>query len=337
MVHTMSPLVAALLVTLAATPRPPPVGEKHIVRRDGMNLSVWEKRPGSADAHYRPDDTKVVLLLHGATWSGRPDFDLQIRDYSLMDALAQAGYDTFALDVHGYGESDPPVSPDDYVTADQAEKDVQAAVQYIQTIRKVKQLNLFGWSWGAHIAGLYATHHPENLVRLLLDGLFPYKSNEPMPKKLPDDHWRVTSFDMTQTDFIDGEFEDDVAKLFGDEALAAVPKRPTGIGLDFGYRMPLFDPLDIHVATLMIFGVYDVQPPKKRAYMPPDEYAKIEGRCLEFFGQLGTFDRRYLLIPNGGHAVHLEKGHKVFQQALIHYLGEGRPVNTRPFPAPKKN
>jgi len=35
-----------------------------------------------------------VLLIHGRTWSGRPDFDLQVsgESRSFMDALVAQGY-----------------------------------------------------------------------------------------------------------------------------------------------------------------------------------------------------------------------------------------------------
>lgn len=49
---------------------------------------------------------KVALLVHGGTRSGRSLYDLQIRDYSLMDFLAQHGYDVWAIDIHGYVHSD---------------------------------------------------------------------------------------------------------------------------------------------------------------------------------------------------------------------------------------
>src|SRR5260221_14133540 len=81
------------------------IGKEHYVTSNGLKVYLWEK--------YRKDFTKtftqtnkIVLLVHGATWTGRPDFDLQIRDYSLMDFLARNGYDVWAIDIHGYGISD---------------------------------------------------------------------------------------------------------------------------------------------------------------------------------------------------------------------------------------
>jgi pimeloyl-ACP methyl ester carboxylesterase len=80
-------------------------GKAHYALRDGLRIYLWEKyKAGSEDSFGKSG--KVALLVHGGTWSGRPDFDLQIRDYSLMDALAMDGYDVWALDIHGYGHSD---------------------------------------------------------------------------------------------------------------------------------------------------------------------------------------------------------------------------------------
>src|SRR4051812_29325618 len=88
------------------------VGTEHkvpgISAADGkpLSLDLWEKRRKDAA-------TKgVVLLAHGATISGRTDFDLQVPPdkngvpYSLMDELASQGYDVFSLDYQNYGRSD---------------------------------------------------------------------------------------------------------------------------------------------------------------------------------------------------------------------------------------
>ena len=69
-----------------------------------------------------------MVLVHGATWSGRPDFDLQIRDYSAMDAFARAGWDVFAPDIQGYGNSDEPKGQSWSRTGD-ATQDLAAAIE----------------------------------------------------------------------------------------------------------------------------------------------------------------------------------------------------------------
>jgi hypothetical protein len=57
-------------------------GDEHYAIRDGLRIYLWEKRKAALEATFATSG-KVALLVHGGTWSGRPDFDLQIRDYSL--------------------------------------------------------------------------------------------------------------------------------------------------------------------------------------------------------------------------------------------------------------
>src|SRR4029077_15504483 len=59
-------------------------GEEHYVMRDGLRIYLWEKHKAGLEVTFA-NNGKVALLVHGGTWSGRPLFDLQIRDYSLMD------------------------------------------------------------------------------------------------------------------------------------------------------------------------------------------------------------------------------------------------------------
>ena len=93
-------------------------GKEHYAMRDGLHIYLWEKyKQGDEESFSR--NGKVALLVHGGTRSGRSIYDLQIRDYSLMDFLAQNGYDVWAIDIHGYGQSEtgptlilpPPILP----------------------------------------------------------------------------------------------------------------------------------------------------------------------------------------------------------------------------------
>src|SRR5688572_32776858 len=55
----------------------------------------------------------VVLLVHGRAAAALPSFDLEYRDYSWLVYLADAGFDAFALDLQGYGNSSKPAVMDD--------------------------------------------------------------------------------------------------------------------------------------------------------------------------------------------------------------------------------
>src|SRR5712692_3047968 len=173
-VKASTPLLLALFLTTAlailaggrtrASQNPSasvaPIQKKEsYVIRDGLRIYLWEKyREGQEGAFSRTG--KVALLVHGGTWSGRPDFDLQIRDYSLMDFLAQNGYDVWAIDIHGYGHSDK--TDKDWSDSHSAAADIAAAVAYITKLRGVTKINLLGWSAGTQRVGVFAMQNPES-------------------------------------------------------------------------------------------------------------------------------------------------------------------------------
>jgi pimeloyl-ACP methyl ester carboxylesterase len=138
----------------------------------------------------------VVLMIHGATFSTIPVFDLQFENYSWMEYLANAGYDVFAMDQTGYGLSPRPMMDDpcNSATSDQQSylirkplaqpcspsypfqltslqsdwDEVDRVVEYLRRLRNVDKLNLVGWSRGGLRAGGYAALHPEKVERLFL-------------------------------------------------------------------------------------------------------------------------------------------------------------------------
>jgi hypothetical protein len=70
-------------------------GQEHYVIRDGLRIYLWEKYRRDREGSFS-NTGKVALLVHGGARSGRSIYDLQLRDYSLMDFLAQNDYDVWA-------------------------------------------------------------------------------------------------------------------------------------------------------------------------------------------------------------------------------------------------
>ncbi len=138
----------------------------------------------------------VVLLAHGATISALPSFDLQFKDYSFMDYLAKAGFDVFAMDFTGYGQSPHPTLDDPcnarladqiallipnplsepcppsypfYLTDSQTDRDdLDAVVDYLRDLRGVDQVSLIGTSDGGFRVGGYGARHPEKVDKMVL-------------------------------------------------------------------------------------------------------------------------------------------------------------------------
>ncbi|MGI9303041.1 MAG: alpha/beta fold hydrolase, partial [Gammaproteobacteria bacterium] len=126
------------------------------------------------------NDGKALLLIHGATFPGYIAFDLNYKNVSLMRHFARLGWDTFALDLEGYGLSTrPPVmdSPEAFpeskapIGSDVTVADVARVVDFILDLRGVDKVHLLGWSAGAALeAPLYAIQNPDKVAKLILYG-----------------------------------------------------------------------------------------------------------------------------------------------------------------------
>src|SRR5262245_2808015 len=103
---TVLAVVAALQAGQRPASPPAPAGprtstspDRFTVPSDGHPMAVWARRPANPRA--------AILLVHGLTWSSRPDFDLQVPglDRSVMSSLAARGFAAYGVDLRGYGET----------------------------------------------------------------------------------------------------------------------------------------------------------------------------------------------------------------------------------------
>jgi pimeloyl-ACP methyl ester carboxylesterase len=135
---------------------------------------------------------RVVLFVHGAGTPAEVAFDVPYQDYSWMAFLARAGFDVFSVDMTGYGRSTRPAPMNDpcnlakerqagFVASPCAASyphtltsiasdwnDIDAAVNYIRTLRHVDRVSLVAWSRGGPRAGGYAAQHPDKVRRLVV-------------------------------------------------------------------------------------------------------------------------------------------------------------------------
>ncbi|MFN8066121.1 MAG: alpha/beta fold hydrolase [Vicinamibacterales bacterium] len=157
---------------------------------------VREKvRAGNALRGATPPD-KVVVFIHGAGTPAEVAFDVPYKDYSWMSYLAEAGFDTFAMDVTGIGRSarpwpmnDPcnlspqqqaslvptlipapcqPSYPKTITTIANDWDDIDAVVNYVRALRHVDKVNTVAWSLGGPRSGGYAAQHPEKIIRQVM-------------------------------------------------------------------------------------------------------------------------------------------------------------------------
>jgi pimeloyl-ACP methyl ester carboxylesterase len=290
-------------------------GKEHYVIRNGLRIYLWEKfRQGQEGAFSHTG--KVVLLVHGGVRSGRPLFDLQIRDYSLMDFLASNDYDVWAIDIHGYGHSDK--TEKDWSDAHSAAADIAAAVAYITRLRGVTRVNLLGCSAGTQRAGVFAMENPDKVAKLILYAgfwkgtaafaAFNRKRIENGGKPLP--QYRINTKESLSSDFVTGDlaqhpqFEEDVVRESVKEALQTDPKSPN-VFVEWA-KLPILDPARITVPTMIIHGERD--------------FAAKDEDLLPFYSQLKTNDKRYVLLPNGGHMLLQEKDYRRFQHEVLSFF-----------------
>jgi pimeloyl-ACP methyl ester carboxylesterase len=139
---------------------------------------------------------RVALFIHGAGTPAEVAFDAPHEGYSWMAYLAQAGFDTFAMDTTGYGRSTRPHVMNDICNLSEQQQqafvpsemtapcepsypfaattiesdwqDIDAAVEYIRHSRGVDQVHLVAWSLGGPRAAGYTALHPDKVDRLVL-------------------------------------------------------------------------------------------------------------------------------------------------------------------------
>src|SRR5215831_12874080 len=170
--------IAALLV--AAPPHVASAQDAAIVKTDtqvdardpGIRLFLREKM---AQGNTRFGDDNIVLFLHGATAPSTCDFDLPYKDYSWADWMVKHGYVVYMGDYRNYGYStreaamdEPPAKNQPVTRSYLALRDIEAMVNHVKAKRGVKKITLIGWSWGAMMAGYYASLHSENVHKLVL-------------------------------------------------------------------------------------------------------------------------------------------------------------------------
>ena len=277
-----------------------------------LSIYLWEKHRSDISSRQFENNGRVVLLAHGATISGRVVFDLQIPaykkglPYSLMDYLAGQGYDVFSVDYQNYGRSDHH-GCGLCVTTKVAAADLNSAAEYIRSLRHIDKIYVLGWSWGASTAGLFAQEHPEKVRRLVQYA--PYLKTKNPELQLPQDEFRTVNIDQCCRDDFPLEYTDPgVYEAFAKEALKWDNRAPNGVLADFATRMPLIDPKQITVPTIMFFGALDTTCPIDQEELP------------EYFRDLATSDKQLIIIPQGGHALMMMKPRLKFYSAVTHWF-----------------
>jgi len=302
----------------------------------GIELYMRNKHPAGVTSF--PAD-KIILYVHGATYPSETSFDLPLSGLSMMDYIAQRGYDVYLVDVRGYGGSTrppemdrPPEENKPIVDTPLAAKDLGAAVSHILKRRGVAKIDLIGWSWGTSIVGLYTTTHNDTVNRLVLyapmwifstrptlGGDKPLGAYRSVTKASAKDRWLKGVPETKRAELIPaGWFEQWADATWATDPVGAkqdppVLRAPNGVLQDvrtyWAAGKAQYDPGDIHVPTLLIHAEWD-------ADLPSDQ-------TRGYFAKLTNVPyKRLIEIGEGTHTIMMEKNRMQFFREIMNFLDE---------------
>jgi len=290
-------------------------GQEHWTKKGDVKLFLWEKRAT------KPQGT--VLFVHGSSMASQPTFDLKVpgRPYSsVMDYFVERGFDTWCVDMEGYGRSDK--NRDINCDIANGADDLAAATDYIAKTRGIKQFMTYGISSGALRAAMFAQRHPDRVKRLALDAFVWTGEGSPTleerKKKLPEfQKMRRRPMDRAFMRSIfsrdhPGCAEDKVIEAFADQVLALDDSVPTGTYVDMCSRLPVVDPAKITAPTLIMRGQFD----------------GIAGfdDLTEFFKKLPNPDKQFAVMAGISHASFQQINYMLVYHILHSFFTQPEPI-----------
>jgi len=283
------------------------------VTHNNLTMCVQSKRLESTEA----SPTNTLVLLPSATYSTAPNWDLQFAHSSIMDYFAESGWVVFAIDLPGYGKSSDPPIPETFGAIEAVEY-IDAVVDHIAEAYKTDSVNLVGWSWGAQAAGHYANKHPERVRKLVLYG-FNHQNRLPIDM-LPQTPCRKIDFEGAKSDFVKGCYEQGIPEAYAAAVLESDDAAPSGPINDYVNRLPLVDPDQLPMPTLVICGQFELEQPPNEVGDYREFFEKRKRDLEEFCQRLPKGHKTIEIIDGGGHAVHLEKPRDKWRLSVLAFL-----------------
>jgi len=292
-------------------------GVEHWTRKGDVRLFLWEKYVGTAE------NKPAVLFVHGSSMASQPTFDLTVpgrADSSVMDWFARRGFVCWTVDMEGYGRSDK--TRDIYCDIANGADDLAAATSYIEQARGVRSFLTYGISSGALRAALFAQRHADRVSRLALDAFVWTGEGAPTleqrRKKLPE--FLATKRRPIDRAFVRSIFARDhpdcaeprVVEAFADAILALDDSMPNGTYIDMCSKLPIVDPVQIAVPTLVLRGQYD-------------GIAAFDD-LVEFWKRLPNPDKQFTVMAGISHASFQQKNYLMVYHILHAYFTQPAPA-----------
>jgi len=293
-------------------------GSEHWTKKGDIRLFLWNKKPAAGVQH-----AGTVFFVHGSSMASQPTFDLQVpgRPFSsAMDWFAAQGFDTWTMDNEGYGRSDKhrEINSDISNGAD----DLAAGTAYVLQQTGAKQLLMYGISSGALKACLFAQRHPERVAKIALDAFVWTGEGSPTleqrRKKLPE--FQAKNRRPIDRAFVHSIFNRDhpgtadeaTIEAFADAILTLDASMPTGTYVDMCSKLPLVDPQQVTMPTIVMRGEHD-------------GIASMQD-LLAFFAKLGTPNKQFSVMEGISHASFQQKNYMMVYRILHAFFTQPDPV-----------
>jgi pimeloyl-ACP methyl ester carboxylesterase len=226
-------------------------------------------------------ERRHVLYVHGATFPSALSVAYRFDGRSWRDALNDAGFDVWAFDFLGFGESDRYPAMDEAATAhgplcdarDGGEQ-VTAVIRFILDHARTERISLVSHSWGSMPAGRFAGRHPGQIDRWLLFGPISrrpprrYESAPAWRQITVEDQWRRFTEDVPPTaepvlsrrhfdEWGERYLDSDAASRARDPAGVKVPSGPFADILRAWHGELAYDPALVRAPIAIVRGEWD--------------------------------------------------------------------------------
>ncbi len=291
------PLVSLLAVQSAPAPLSS-APQRFTVQAAAHPMTVWGRVPANP--------RKSVLLIHGRTWSSRPDFDLQVPGLkrSVMQSFADRGIAAYAVDLRGYGET--PRDPSGFTTPDRAAADVAAVLRWVGAQHpKLEAPALVGWSNGAVVAMHVAQMQSAPVSHVVMFGFTPAPEYQlmavPPPRVAPK---TKNTAEGARSDFITPSVTPPaVIRAFVTQALAADPIFAEWKSEE---QWNVLRADKLNVPFMILHGALD----------PGADPAA----AAAFMVAAGASSRSYVVLPGADHAAQIEDTHEMFMSVVTEFI-----------------
>ena len=277
-------------------------GTEHWTSKGEVKLFLWNKVAGD------PAKTKgTILFVHGSSMASQPTFDLDVPgrpDSSAMEYFAKQGYDCWCVDMEGYGRSTK--DRDNNAPISFGADDCFAAATYIQKLRgpppSPRLRHLVGraarrrcspsaiprWSIASRSTRRCG---PAKARRRLPSGARSCPSSQSKNRRPIDRAFVHSIFNRDHP----GTAEERVIDAFADAIVKLDDSVPTGTYVDMCSKLPVNNPENIKVPTLIMRGQWD----------------GIAGfdDLIEFFKRLPNPDKQFAVMPGISHASFQQKNY----------------------------